>query len=75
MRKFEIFQHFNFSVSMSTESPVQVKQPGQVSKTPVSAKKHRRKLFLSSEKNQTDTKSKLDESFEGTFFYHHFDII
>ena len=61
---------------MSTESPVQVKQPGQVSKTPVSAKKHRRKLFLSSEKNQTDTKSKLDESFEGTFlflspFWHH----
>ena len=55
---------------MTTESPVAVKAV----KTPISAKKHRRKLFLSSEKtqNQTDenmepdqVKAKLDSSFEG----------
>ena len=61
---------------MTAESPVQVKAV----KTPISAKKHRRKLFLSSSEKtaQTDienhmpmteatdqAKSKLDSSFEG----------
>ena len=62
---------------MTTESPVQVKAV----KTPISAKKHRRKLFLSSEKaqNQTDeniepdqVKAKLDSSFEGLNFFFDF---
>lgn len=59
-----------FSVQMTTESPVQV----EPLKTPVSAKKHRRKLFLSNEKTNDENKAQksLNESFEGnithTFF-------
>ena len=50
---------------MATESPVQV----EPLKTPVSAKKHRRKLFLSNEKTNDENKSQksLNESFEGNF--------
>ena len=52
-----------FSVQMTTESPVQV----EPLKTPVSAKKHRRKLFLSNEKTNDENKAQksLNESFEG----------
>ena len=69
-----------FSVQMTTESPVQV----EPLKTPVSAKKHRRKLFLSNEKTNDENKAQksLNESFEGnithnwcmrTFFFFDFE--
>ena len=60
---FKILTHS--SVQMATESPVQV----EPLKTPVSAKKHRRKLFLSNEKTNDENKSQksLNESFEGNF--------